>query len=533
MVVAVIALLFPRPAPAAQTTAGPIAETQPGVDSASPFVLRGTLLDEDGKPLAKPFSLEVGLHLGVDRYEAGRYEVTLTDAKPGHLVVQCRHASAVAVRVLDVREGQTEATLSIRFGEEAVAKGRLVTRPVPLERRPVGVAAGARAQQYNEIDNVIWLNGTVADRPFFTRLNPSEDGSFLVDGYVLRGSEISASAPHHLQSPRSRLEPPFPMQVVLRPVPMSMISGQILDADGQPVPGALVLCGSDVGNVWRWRGRALTEADGRFLLEDLPPGDYHIEALALGFAQNGVTLSVRPEEQVSGLVIRLAPGPSQHVTGRVVGPDGSSGMPGAKILLRVAVYAPPPRNGPPEVLPGGMMVEDIYLETASTTVTTPSGDFALDLMASSPRAPLLRVRRVDVSAVGYATATYSGFDVTPGDMGPLTYQLQRGSHLGGIVRLADGSIPPIDNSDNASELRFQVRIEVRLRSTPATPSPEDAWAYKGWIDLTPGAGRFDYFAPLPPGETRLTVHIPGHPDYVTTITLRDGESADVAIRLPY
>ncbi len=533
----VIALAILHPGPAVASPAEP-AGTSAALET-KPVTLRGTLSDEEGRPLAQPFSFEVGVHIGVDHYEAGRYEVALPDLRPGQHVVQCRHGSAVAVRVLDVREGETEATLSIRFGEEAVAKGRLVTRPASPERRPEDNGDdNERRAQYSGADNVIWLNATLADRPFFTRLWPSQDGGFLVDGYVLRGAEISASAPHHLQSPKLRLEPPFPMQVVLRPVPMSMISGQILDAEGRPVPAALVLCGSDVRNVWRWLGTALTAADGGFLLEDLPPGSYRTEALALGFAQNGATLSVRPEEQVRDLVIRLAPGPSQHVTGRVVGLDGASGLPGATILLWVAVYAPrppgsPPASSPPEVLPGGTIAEEPYRETAWTTVTTPSGDFALDLMASSPRAPLLRVRRVDVSAAGYATQPYAGFDVTPGLLGPLTYQLQRGSHLGGVVRLADGSVPSIDNSDNASELRFQVQMEARLRSTPATPSPEDAWAYEGWIDLTPGTGRFDCFAPLPPGETRLTVHIPGHPDYVTTVMLRDGESADVAIRLPY
>lgn len=62
--------------------------------------------------------------------------------------------------------------------------------------------------------------------------------------------------------------------------PTAAIRGQVLDPQGQPVPGARVTATSSSTG---WRRETISDPDGRYVLADLPPGRFAVEIEADGF----------------------------------------------------------------------------------------------------------------------------------------------------------------------------------------------------------------------------------------------------------
>ena len=93
----------------------------------------------------------------------------------------------------------------------------------------------------------------------------------------------------------------------------SAIAGRVTDDLGQPVAGAdvsLVTGGYSHTGQWTpvWGPRAQTDAVGRYVLDDVPPGDYRL--LAVADARSGVaTLNLAPRREESGIDVRLEPIP--------------------------------------------------------------------------------------------------------------------------------------------------------------------------------------------------------------------------------
>jgi len=137
----------------------------------------------------------------------------------------------------------------------------------------------------------------------------------------------------------------------LRLFPQGVISGKVLDEDGDPAESATV---SLMARTWvsgkaRYimRGTATTNDLGEFRFSDLEPGTYYVDAKAeqvpkssdevsmpaakpqvepvRTFYPEATTLDsatpikVRPGQEVPGINIRLHSGPTYHVRGRVTG----------------------------------------------------------------------------------------------------------------------------------------------------------------------------------------------------------------------
>jgi hypothetical protein len=60
----------------------------------------------------------------------------------------------------------------------------------------------------------------------------------------------------------------FATELTLKLVPLSEFSGQVLDEDGHPMAGVLIYTGS--------AHRTTTDAEGRYQISDLVPGDYEL-----------------------------------------------------------------------------------------------------------------------------------------------------------------------------------------------------------------------------------------------------------------
>lgn len=108
---------------------------------------------------------------------------------------------------------------------------------------------------------------------------------------------------------------------------LSAIAGRITDDFGQPVAGAdvsLVAGSYSHSGQWTpvWGPRTQTDAAGRYVLEDVPPGEYRV--LAMAARRHGVaTLVVAPRREESGIDVRLEPVRHADVSGTVSGPDGN------------------------------------------------------------------------------------------------------------------------------------------------------------------------------------------------------------------
>ena len=113
-------------------------------------------------------------------------------------------------------------------------------------------------------------------------------------------------------------EAPTEFQVVINLVEPQPIVGRVLsDPEGQPIAGAQVdAVPIDAGN---GGGRATTDADGRFSIADIAPGNYTVAARAKGF-------SARSERVGAGkgpVQVELRLKKQGLVRGTVVGDDGA------------------------------------------------------------------------------------------------------------------------------------------------------------------------------------------------------------------
>ncbi|WP_164021186.1 carboxypeptidase regulatory-like domain-containing protein [Pyxidicoccus trucidator] len=195
-----------------------------------------------------------------------------------------------------------------------------------------------------------------------------------------------------------------------------VLAGRVVDEAGTPIASAGVqaeyprgqrLPGAEAGDV----SEAMTDADGRFLLEHLPPGRYDVYAAILG--RMSTTLS-NVEAGRRDLVLTLARG--ARLTGRV---RDERGAPVASFQLELQLH-----RGPLE-REGG----------AALTVVDPEGRFTVEGLA--PGTYTLRV-----AAHGLAPAAPT-VNVAPGatEAGPVEITLSPGVRLEGQVVKPKGGGP--------------------------------------------------------------------------------------------
>ena len=121
--------------------------------------------------------------------------------------------------------------------------------------------------------------------------------------------------------------PVEPVEVVLGPA--SSLSGQVVDARGEPVPSARVFASVEGGGaatggavfMMGTAGHATSDQEGKFTMEDVEPGTVRLQVSARGFRQTELSnVEVPAGEDVEGLEIELLAGAS--LTGRVLAANG-------------------------------------------------------------------------------------------------------------------------------------------------------------------------------------------------------------------
>ncbi|MDH5672185.1 MAG: TonB family protein [Myxococcales bacterium] len=144
--------------------------------------------------------------------------------------------------------------------------------------------------------------------------------------------EIQA-APEPEPEPEAEGEPP--------PPPPGRLEGQVLDSDNEkPLAGAEVSLTSEDGSLSE---RVLTDAEGRFTFQDLPPGFYLVRAASEGLEPMEVSEEIssgeitdviyrleEPEDpNAFGAVARIPP-PPREVTRRSIGKEQLTRIPGTR-----------------------------------------------------------------------------------------------------------------------------------------------------------------------------------------------------------
>lgn len=169
---------------------------------------------------------------------------------------------------------------------------------------------------------------------------PQEDGFTVKD--VSPGTwEVVVAAEGFATSAMIEVEVPMPPDAeppLFEIVPSSGVSGTVFDAAGKPVSGATVTIEADLGQRMSAAfgddiPEALTDHEGKYLLEGLEPGGQSILARMTGFAASEArAVELVSGERVEGVDLELRLGGTIH--GEVLGDDGDP-SPGRMVIVQV------------------------------------------------------------------------------------------------------------------------------------------------------------------------------------------------------
>ena len=280
----------------------------------------------------------------------GRFEL---DGVPvgslGVSVVSAHHPS-FELTGLEIFEGET-VDLEVELEEAAILTGRV------RDARGRGVV-GARLDLKDPDAEIAFVARGSADgagRFEFRNLRP---GSYRLTASGEQGREVSRDV--RIRQGEQEIDLRFPAGVD--------VEGRVTDPSGGRLPGAVLrLLGlEDAGP--RKRREIRSGGDGSFLLADVVPGDYRLEASKPGFARG--TLDFRVEsEPVELVAMTLEPGVALY--GDVLGLEESAL---SRVLVRVVGYPETPvhpdfngRYRIEHLAPGEVVVEATVQATGRTT----------------------------------------------------------------------------------------------------------------------------------------------------------------------
>ncbi len=277
------------------------------------------------------------------------------------------------------------------------------------------------------------------------------------------------------------------------------LAGRVVGPDGQPIPGALVEAGRTQG--WGYVGtpvaQALTDADGRFRIDELDRSPHVLRARAEGY-QPGVVGRILPGSPE--VTIALAGG------GRLRGcvRDGASGAPVAPYTVSAYFGSNGWREDP-----------DVQLSVADPSGCFTMGELEIGdsmLVVLAPgRAPSDPVR-VNVPA--------------PPASGEVEVALAAGGTLRGVVR-TEGTGAPLAGAHVAAEA---VPVDLYEVVPPSTTIGETTTGPDGSFTLSGLPEQVRVVANAAGHHTRISGTVPVRPNDVTgplTLDLRQQQEGDI------
>ncbi|MEM9596806.1 MAG: carboxypeptidase-like regulatory domain-containing protein, partial [Acidobacteriota bacterium] len=223
--------------------------------------------------------------------------------------------------------------VQVADGDGPVDLGTLLLAP-GVELR--GLALGPEGAPVAEAEAWVLADGADDDRPSSPAAAQADaEGRLAVAGLEAgRTVDLLVDAPGYLPQRLRGLVPPAAFEARLRPA--ASLGGRVVDRAGAPIEGAEVSVAvadaivgaedvaeskSDGAAISAERRRTVrSDAEGRFLLADVPPGPAEVEAWATGFQPTAPRrLDLSPEETPQ---LRLVLDAGAAVVGRVVDVEG-------------------------------------------------------------------------------------------------------------------------------------------------------------------------------------------------------------------
>ncbi len=326
--------------------------------------------------------------------------------------------------------------------------GRLTVTPPPTSRRTIEVRGsdGLASPGVMVAGPLSWpLGRTGEDGRLTVELPVDEEMTLHLLDELGRRQSFKASGDD---------EGPFSLQLAS----LLPISGRVTQADGEPIPGALVWPTYDPGRF------AITDGEGIYRLEAPRLSRLRVQAEAAGFLPRAFELE--GDVLRSGVVPDLALDACAAVTGRLVDADGNA-LAGAEVVAELKIPIPRSRAYRPDA-------------AAGRSVTDADGNFRVD----------------GLDAVAHVlTARRLGYTDTEVQVEPL--KLRETRPLGTIVmatgRLAFGRVVDLDQ-------RPLEGAEVQLRAAGESTDPFTA--------RTDADGRFE-LSQLPGEKLDITAQRQG------------------------
>jgi len=470
------------------------AEESVGRD-AGPLLLRGTVTLEDGTP-AEGGGVSLGDRAAISPIRGGKFELAIEAVAPGEYPVtyHTERGDLVVMRPIRIAPGQRVADVALRAGEEPAVRGRVVTDDMP-----------------NGVPNArVTLRRDIGGSLRKSEVRAGDGGRFVLDGYDFAGWTIEARVRYHRATVPVEIKPPFPAHIELCPAPETLIIGRIATEGGGWIDGPGTVGFIGAGHI----GWARTDERGQFEVEGLQPGQYRIAAYAPYRLPANLLFDLSEGQQAIAFSILLRHAPVTTARGRVVGPEGTTGVARAEVSF-IQYYRYPSLSGDTVRAVRGFMPEEKY-----SVVTGQDGSFEVDLPVIPTAIGGSYRWQVEVRPEGYLPRRYVAY-VDPTMATKLVLQVFRGGRLKGRLRRADNELIP-------QGVQVELQVAHGLAGRSGDPEGSSSWG----APIGAGTGRFD-FGLVQPGRHWLSVRVPDAAEPVRKlVTVVEGETREVDIQVP-
>ena len=296
------------------------ASAQPPLAQAA---IRGRVIDRATAAPIVGATVEIRPPAGPARWQGqtdadGRF--TWAEATEGRYVLTARAEGYLETKQEIAVQGREDVAVEVTLCAPPIVRGR-VLRPdgTPLAKSPVLLTI------------TVWTSENTCTVPT-PQVTTDAQGRFELRADWLGRWELSAVAP----GAGWATCPPFvvqvgetPAEITLKLKPTFSISGRVtIKGTDDPVAGARIDYNPFGGLGF---SHAQTDAQGRFALPDLVPAKHGLFAIREGLLHGFVEVELTGEKDVTDIVIEMRR--PHTVRGLVLGPDGATPIPNAKIRM--------------------------------------------------------------------------------------------------------------------------------------------------------------------------------------------------------
>lgn len=273
-----------------------------------------------------------GTEASIEGYtdEAGRFAIEDLPAGVYDLEATASGFAPISIRSVEIASESTEIDLGeITLEPGAVIEGRVTDlRGSAIEGAQVFVAESMIQAAFMRVNR---------RRQREPAALSDVNGFFAVaDRRVGEVVDLTIKTPGFAQGRVLAVEAPTDQPIAVRLSRTSRVRGEVVDTRGRAISGAFVWVSARVsigpGTSTHSTGQATTADNGRFVIEEIDPGEIEVKVEAEGYRNANLTgLMVEPEQDLENLRIVMEPGAA--VSGRVT---DASGRPLAHAMIQLS-----------------------------------------------------------------------------------------------------------------------------------------------------------------------------------------------------